>query len=115
MKMVSPSSPVKKYGILNLFQCSFKILFSMLIPARYQQFKKSQYFTQLSTSLTCLCLFMQTCNSIERRRRRVGGAEVKEEGVETEEGAGNLTGSTPTPHSTGVGVSTRRTTYVMVS
>uniref|UniRef100_UPI0009B32D68 LOW QUALITY PROTEIN: SET domain-containing protein 5 n=1 Tax=Monopterus albus TaxID=43700 RepID=UPI0009B32D68 len=51
-------------------------------------------------------------NSLEKRRRRVGGAEVKEEGVETENGAGNPTGSTPLPHSSGVGVSTRRTTYV---
>lgn len=45
----------------------------------------------------------------------MGGSDVKEEGVETEEGAGNPTGNTPVPHNTGVGVSTRRTTYVMVS
>ena len=45
----------------------------------------------------------------------MGGTEIKEEGVETEDGAGNPTGNTPIPHSTGVGVSTRRTTYVMVS
>ncbi|XP_056261516.1 histone-lysine N-methyltransferase SETD5 isoform X7 [Seriola aureovittata] len=55
----------------------------------------------------------RTFNSLERRRRRVGGADIKEEGVETEDGAGNPTGNTPTPHNTGVGVSTRRTTYVM--
>ncbi|XP_026162016.1 histone-lysine N-methyltransferase SETD5 isoform X2 [Mastacembelus armatus] len=54
-----------------------------------------------------------TLNSMEKRRRRVGGADVKEEGVESEDGAGNPTGSAPMPHSTGVGVSTRRTTYVM--
>ncbi|XP_051270857.1 histone-lysine N-methyltransferase SETD5 isoform X2 [Dicentrarchus labrax] len=53
----------------------------------------------------------KTCNSLERRRRRVGGTEVKEEGVETEDGAGNPTVNTPTPQNTGV--STRRTTYVM--
>ncbi|XP_072239118.1 histone-lysine N-methyltransferase SETD5 isoform X2 [Leuresthes tenuis] len=52
-------------------------------------------------------------NSLERRRRRVGGAEVKDEGVETEDRAGNSTGNTSISHSTGVGVSTRRTTYVM--
>lgn len=45
----------------------------------------------------------------------MGGAEVKDEGVESEDGAGNPAGNTPVPHSTGVGVSTRRTTYVMVS
>ncbi|XP_058486889.1 histone-lysine N-methyltransferase SETD5 isoform X2 [Solea solea] len=55
----------------------------------------------------------RTFNSLERRRRRVGGAELKEEGEETEDGAGNPTANTPIPHSTGVGVSTRRTTYVM--
>ncbi|XP_045931116.1 histone-lysine N-methyltransferase SETD5 isoform X3 [Micropterus dolomieu] len=55
----------------------------------------------------------RTCNSLERRRKRVGGTEVKEEGVETEDGAGNLAENTPIPHNTGVGVSTRRTTYVM--
>ncbi|XP_040889447.1 histone-lysine N-methyltransferase SETD5 isoform X5 [Toxotes jaculatrix] len=55
----------------------------------------------------------RTFNNLERRRRRVGGAELKEEGVETEDGAANPTGNTPTPHNTGVGVSTRRTTYVM--
>nr|XP_046237983.1 histone-lysine N-methyltransferase SETD5 isoform X4 [Scatophagus argus] len=57
----------------------------------------------------------RTCTSLERRRRRVGGAEIKEEGVETEDGAGNPAGNTPIPHSSAVGVSTRRTTYVMVS
>ncbi|XP_023147807.2 histone-lysine N-methyltransferase SETD5 isoform X2 [Amphiprion ocellaris] len=55
----------------------------------------------------------RTFNSLDRRRRKVGGADVKEEGVETEDGAGNPTGNTPVSHSTGVGVSTRRTTYVM--
>ncbi|XP_041811519.1 histone-lysine N-methyltransferase SETD5 isoform X2 [Chelmon rostratus] len=55
----------------------------------------------------------RTCNSLERRRRRVGGSEIKEEGVETEDGAGTPAGNTPIPHNTGVGVSTRRTTYVM--
>ncbi|XP_076606506.1 histone-lysine N-methyltransferase SETD5 isoform X5 [Chaetodon auriga] len=55
----------------------------------------------------------RTCNSLERRRRRVGGTEIKEEGVETEDGAGTPAGNTPIPHNTGVGVSTRRTTYVM--
>ncbi|XP_008301630.1 SET domain-containing protein 5 isoform X2 [Stegastes partitus] len=54
----------------------------------------------------------RTFNSFGRRRR-VGGTDVKEEGVETEDGAGNPTGTTPASHSTGVGVSTRRTTYVM--
>ncbi|CAG5984615.1 unnamed protein product [Menidia menidia] len=52
-------------------------------------------------------------NSLERRRRRVGGAEVKDEVVEIEDGAGNPAGNTSISHSTGVGVSTRRTTYVM--
>ncbi|XP_071349599.1 histone-lysine N-methyltransferase SETD5 isoform X2 [Trachinotus anak] len=55
----------------------------------------------------------RTFNSLERRRRRVGGAEIKEEGVETEDGPGDPTGNNPMPHNTGVGVSTRRTTYVM--
>lgn len=54
---------------------------------------------------------MQTYNSLEKRRRRAGGAEGKEESVETEDTAGN----TPIPPNAGVGVSTRRTTYVMVS
>lgn len=45
----------------------------------------------------------------------MGVTEIKDEGVEAEDGAGNPTGSTPLPHNTGVGVSTRRTTYVMVS
>ncbi|XP_019124727.2 SET domain-containing protein 5 isoform X4 [Larimichthys crocea] len=45
----------------------------------------------------------KTCNSLERKRRRVGGADVKEEGGETEDGAGNPAGNTPTPHNTGVG------------
>ena len=40
---------------------------------------------------------------------------MKDEGVESEDGAGNPAGNTPVPQSTGVGVSTRRTTYVMVS
>uniref|UniRef100_G3PBQ2 SET domain containing 5 n=1 Tax=Gasterosteus aculeatus aculeatus TaxID=481459 RepID=G3PBQ2_GASAC len=56
-----------------------------------------------------------TCNSLERRRKSRGGAEVKEEGVESEDGAGNPAGNTPTPPNAGVGVSTRRTSYVMVS
>ncbi|XP_033999610.1 histone-lysine N-methyltransferase SETD5 isoform X2 [Trematomus bernacchii] len=55
----------------------------------------------------------RTCNSVERRRKRVGGAEVKEEGGESEDGAGNPAGNTPLPPNTGVGVSTRRTSYVM--
>ncbi|XP_035486114.2 histone-lysine N-methyltransferase SETD5 isoform X5 [Scophthalmus maximus] len=55
----------------------------------------------------------RTFNSLERRRRKVGGTELKEDGVETEEGAGNPTGNTAPPHGTGVGVSTRRTSYVM--
>lgn len=54
---------------------------------------------------------MQTLNNLERRRRRAGAAEVKDDSVEGADGAGN----TPIPHNTGVGVSTRRTTYVMVS
>lgn len=45
----------------------------------------------------------------------MGGAEVKEEGVESEDGVGNPAGNTPTPPNAGVGVSTRRTSYVMVS
>lgn len=45
----------------------------------------------------------------------MGGAEVKEEGGESEDGAGNPAGNTPLPPNTGVGVSTRRTSYVMVS
>lgn len=40
----------------------------------------------------------------------MGGADGKEEGVETEDGTGN----TPIPQNTAPGVSTRRTTYVMV-
>uniref|UniRef100_UPI0037E8BF39 histone-lysine N-methyltransferase SETD5 isoform X5 n=1 Tax=Semicossyphus pulcher TaxID=241346 RepID=UPI0037E8BF39 len=55
----------------------------------------------------------KTCNTQERRRRRVGGAEAKEEGVETEDGAGNPAGNNPTPPVAGVGISTRRATYVV--
>lgn len=49
---------------------------------------------------------------MDRRRRRAGASEVKEDNVvENEDGSG-----TPTvPHTSGVGVSTRRTTSVMVS
>ncbi|XP_047437994.1 histone-lysine N-methyltransferase SETD5 isoform X3 [Mugil cephalus] len=49
------------------------------------------------------------CNSLERRRRR--GTEAREDGIETEDRAGNPAGNVP--HNTGVGVSTRRTTYVV--
>lgn len=35
--------------------------------------------------------------------------------MENEDGAGNPGGNAPLPHNTGVGVSTRRTTYVVVS
>lgn len=35
--------------------------------------------------------------------------------MESEDGAGNPAGNTPTPPNAGVGVSTRRTSYVMVS
>ncbi|XP_054639828.1 histone-lysine N-methyltransferase SETD5 isoform X3 [Dunckerocampus dactyliophorus] len=49
----------------------------------------------------------KTFNSLERRRRRTW-VDVKEDGVETEEGTGN----TPIPHNPGLGISTRRTTYV---
>ncbi|XP_047203590.1 histone-lysine N-methyltransferase SETD5 isoform X3 [Girardinichthys multiradiatus] len=51
-------------------------------------------------------------NNLERRRRAVG-AEVKEEAVETEDGAGNPPETTTVSYSSGVGVSTRRTTYFM--
>ncbi|XP_017292617.1 histone-lysine N-methyltransferase SETD5 isoform X2 [Kryptolebias marmoratus] len=50
----------------------------------------------------------RTLSSLDRRRR-AGGAEVKDEGVEAEDAAGN---PTETPSLTGVGVSTRRTSYV---
>ncbi|XP_077385390.1 histone-lysine N-methyltransferase SETD5 isoform X3 [Festucalex cinctus] len=49
----------------------------------------------------------KSLNSLEKRRRKTG-ADVKEDGVETDEG----TRTTPVSHNTGVGVSTRRTTYV---
>ena len=59
-----------------------------------------------------MSLPLQTCNNLERRRTRAAGAEVKEdEGVENEDGAGNA----PILHNSGIGVSTRRTSYVMVS
>ncbi|XP_034023222.1 histone-lysine N-methyltransferase SETD5 isoform X2 [Thalassophryne amazonica] len=48
-------------------------------------------------------------NCLERRRRRLGGVEVKEEGAEPEDWAGNPN----IHHNTAVGISTRRTTYVM--
>ncbi|XP_075880853.1 histone-lysine N-methyltransferase SETD5-like isoform X3 [Nelusetta ayraudi] len=55
----------------------------------------------------------RTSSSLDRRRRRAGGAELKDEdGLENEEVAGNPAGGAPTP-SSGVGVSTRRTTYVV--
>lgn len=65
--------------------------------------------------LTLYPLKLQTSSSLDRRRRRAGGAELKDEdGLENEESAaGNPAGGTPTP-SSGVGVSTRRTTYVVV-
>uniref|UniRef100_H3CBV6 SET domain containing 5 n=1 Tax=Tetraodon nigroviridis TaxID=99883 RepID=H3CBV6_TETNG len=48
---------------------------------------------------------------IDRRRRRAGASEVKEDNVvENEDGSG----TPPVPHTSGVGVSTRRTTSVMV-
>lgn len=49
---------------------------------------------------------------MDRRRRRAGASELKEDnGVENEDGSG-----TPlVPHASGVGVSTRRTSSVMVS
>ncbi|XP_051930969.1 histone-lysine N-methyltransferase SETD5 isoform X1 [Hippocampus zosterae] len=49
----------------------------------------------------------KTLNSLEKRRRKTV-ADVKEDGVETEEG----TRATPIPLNTGIGISTRRTTYV---
>ncbi|KAM6927631.1 histone-lysine N-methyltransferase SETD5 [Xenentodon cancila] len=55
----------------------------------------------------------KTLNSLEKRRRRVGGAEVKEECVETEDGLKNPAGNTSLSVGTGVGITTRRTTYVM--
>lgn len=49
---------------------------------------------------------------MDRRRRRAGVSEVKEDdGVEKED----VTGTPPVPHTSGVGVSTRRTTSVIVS
>ncbi|XP_061743409.1 histone-lysine N-methyltransferase SETD5 isoform X3 [Nerophis ophidion] len=47
----------------------------------------------------------KTLNSLERRRRR---ADVKEDSVEAEEG----TGTPPIAQNTGVGITTRRTSYV---
>ncbi|KAM6979970.1 histone-lysine N-methyltransferase SETD5 [Aplochiton taeniatus] len=48
-------------------------------------------------------------DSLEKRKRRLGGPNnAKQEGPEPEDGAGG----NPPPQSTGVGVSTRRTTYV---
>lgn len=46
---------------------------------------------------------------MDRRRRRAGASEVKEDNVvENEDGSG----TPPVPHTSGVGVSTRRTTFV---
>ncbi|XP_028303528.1 SET domain-containing protein 5 isoform X2 [Gouania willdenowi] len=51
----------------------------------------------------------------EKRKRRGGGGggEIKEDSGDAESGAGSSTVNTPLLHNTGVGVSTRRTTYVM--
>lgn len=49
---------------------------------------------------------------MDRRRRRAGAPEVKEDGVvENDDGSG----IPPVPHTSGAGVSTRRTASVMVS
>lgn len=49
---------------------------------------------------------------MDRRRRRAGASEVKEDSVvENEDGSG----TPPVPHTSGVGVSTRRSTSVMVN
>lgn len=49
---------------------------------------------------------------MDRRRRRAGASEVKEDNVvENEDGSETL----PVPQTSGVGVSTRRTTSAMVS
>ncbi|RVE72699.1 hypothetical protein OJAV_G00043560 [Oryzias javanicus] len=45
-------------------------------------------------------------------RRKRGGVEIKPEGVETENGAGNPSGGSTAPLSVGVGITTRRTTYI---
>ncbi|XP_023810826.1 SET domain-containing protein 5 isoform X2 [Oryzias latipes] len=45
-------------------------------------------------------------------RRKRGGVEVKPEGVETENGAGNPSGGSTAPLNVGVGITTRRTTYI---
>ena len=67
---------------------------------------------------------MHVFENLDKRKRRatLGGAstgggaeEAKQEGSPFEEGAVNPSGGNPAPHSTGTGVSTRRTTYVSVS
>ncbi|XP_062312223.1 histone-lysine N-methyltransferase SETD5 isoform X3 [Osmerus eperlanus] len=64
---------------------------------------------------------MHVFENLDKRKRRAtqggastgGGAEeAKQEGSPSEEGAVNPSGGNPAPHSTGMGVSTRRTTYV---
>ncbi|XP_028263061.1 SET domain-containing protein 5 isoform X2 [Parambassis ranga] len=57
----------------------------------------------------------RTFNTLERKKRRVGEMEIKEDGVETDDGTGHLAANTPIAHNAGVGISTRRTTYVMES
>ncbi|XP_053722907.1 histone-lysine N-methyltransferase SETD5 isoform X3 [Synchiropus splendidus] len=53
----------------------------------------------------------KTLNALERRRRRMVGTYAKDETVELPGEVANLSGNPH--HSAGVGISTRRTTYVM--
>ncbi|XP_043977645.1 histone-lysine N-methyltransferase SETD5 isoform X1 [Gambusia affinis] len=51
------------------------------------------------------------CSKRAPTRRRATGAEVKDEAVDTEDRTGNAPETPSVPHGSGVGVSTRRTTY----
>lgn len=57
------------------------------------------------------CLSSSQSSYVDRRRRRAGASEMKEDiAVENEDGSR----TPPVPHTSGVGVSTRRTASVMV-
>lgn len=57
----------------------------------------------------------KTLSGMERRRRKAGAAELKEECLEAESRAGSLDVGNLSALNTVVGMSTRRTTYVTVS
>uniref|UniRef100_A0A096M315 SET domain containing 5 n=1 Tax=Poecilia formosa TaxID=48698 RepID=A0A096M315_POEFO len=66
---------------------------------------------RLAQKLDCLVLNAASLCLKAPTRRRATGAEVKDEAGDTEDRTGNPPETPSVPHSSGVGVSTRRTTY----